>query len=147
MAGIDSTTPIPTEIKLHQRSHVMEIAFDDGNRFQLPYEYLRVFSPSAEVRGHGPGQETLQTGKREVGIDGIEPVGNYAIKPSFSDGHDTGIYSWDLLFELGVNHESNWQSYLTRLAAAGASRDVDSTTKPPKSGGGCGGGKSGGCGS
>jgi DUF971 family protein len=138
MAGLKSTSPIPTEIKLHQASRLMEISFDDGSVFKLPYEYLRVFSPSAEVRGHGPGQETLQTGKRNVLIEGVEPVGNYAIKPKFSDGHDSGLYGWDTLFELGVNYESNWQSYLARLEAAGASRDIDSTTQPPKGGGGCG---------
>jgi DUF971 family protein len=136
MAGIDHT-PVPTEIKLHQQSRIMEVAFEDGNRFQLPYEYLRVFSPSAEVRGHGPGQETLQTGKRNVTIDTVDPVGNYAIKPTFSDGHDSGIYSWDTLYDLGLNQESYWQTYLARLEAAGASRDIDSTTQPPKSGG-CG---------
>jgi DUF971 family protein len=136
MAGIDHT-PVPTEIKLHQQSRIMEVAFEDGNRFHLPYEYLRVFSPSAEVRGHGPGQETLQTGKRNVTIDTVDPVGNYAIKPTFSDGHDSGIYSWDTLYDLGLNQESYWQTYLARLAAAGASRDIDSTALPPKSGG-CG---------
>jgi DUF971 family protein len=140
MAGLDKNTPAPTEIKLHQQSRLMEISFADGNSFKLPYEYLRVYSPSAEVRGHGPGQETLQTGKRNVDIASIEAVGNYAVKPVFSDGHDSGIYSWDLLYDLGINQESYWQAYLARLAAAGASRDVDSTTLPPKKSGGCGGG-------
>jgi len=138
MAGLNNQTPIPTEIKLHQQSKLMEISFADGAHFKLPYEYLRVFSPSAEVRGHGPGQEVLQTGKRNVEITGIEAVGNYAVKPVFSDGHDSGIYSWDLLYDLGINQESYWQSYLIRVQAAGASRDVDSTTLPPKSGGSCG---------
>ncbi|MBK6677259.1 MAG: DUF971 domain-containing protein [Rhodocyclaceae bacterium] len=141
MAGLDKQTPIPTEIKLHKQSRLMEISFADGANFKLPFEYLRVHSPSAEVRGHGPGQETLQTGKRNVDIAGVEAVGNYAIKPVFSDGHDTGIYSWDLLYDLGVNQESYWQAYLARLAAAGAGRDVDTSTKPPKSrgsGGSCG---------
>jgi len=141
MAGLHKSTPVPTEIKLHQQSRLMEIAFPDGNSFRLPYEYLRVHSPSAEVRGHGPGQETLQTGKRNVDIVTVEAVGNYAIRPTFSDGHDSGIYSWDLLYELGINQESNWQAYLARLAEAGASRDADSTTSfagsPPKAGG-CG---------
>lgn len=137
MSGLDKQTPVPTEIKLHQQSRLMEVAFADGNVFKLPFEYLRVYSPSAEVRGHGPGQETLQTGKREVGITTVEPVGNYAIRPTFTDGHDTGIYSWDVLYDLGLNQESYWQAYLARLEAAGASRDVDSTTQPPKSGG-CG---------
>lgn len=137
MAGLEAKTPIPTEIKLHQKSRLMEIAFADGAAFKLSYEYLRVFSPSAEVRGHGPGQETLQTGKREVNIDTIEAVGNYAVKPSFSDGHDSGIYSWDLLYDLGVNQVRNWRDYLARLEAAGGSREVDSSIQPPKAGG-CG---------
>ncbi|HTY99347.1 MAG TPA: DUF971 domain-containing protein [Rhodocyclaceae bacterium] len=137
MSGLDKKTPIPTEIKLHQQSRLMEIAFDDGSSFSLPYEYLRVFSPSAEVRGHGPGQETLQTGKRSVDIATVEPVGNYAIQPTFSDGHNTGIYSWDLLYDLGINQETYWQGYLARLEEAGGSRDIDSTTQPPKAGG-CG---------
>ncbi len=137
MAGLDHNTLVPTEIKLHQQSRLMEISFADGANFKLPYEYLRVFSPSAEVRGHGPGQETLQTGKRNVDITTVEAVGNYAIKPVFSDGHDSGLFSWDTLYDLGRNHEANWQEYLARLEAAGASRDVDSTTLPPKAGG-CG---------
>jgi DUF971 family protein len=137
MTGLNKQTPIPTEIKLHQQSKLMEVTFSDGANFKLPYEYLRVYSPSAEVRGHGPGQEVLQTGKRNVDIQGIEPVGNYAVQPMFSDGHDSGIYSWDLLYDMGFNLESYWQAYLIRLEAEGASRDVDSTTLPPKSGG-CG---------
>src|ERR1700687_778584 len=120
---MDRNTPRPTEIKLHQRSRLLEVAFDDGLKFELPCEYLRVFSPSAEVRGHGPGQEVLQTGKREVGISAIEPVGVYAVKLVFSDGHDTGIYSWDYLHELGVKHETNWKSYLARMAQSGKSRE------------------------
>ena len=120
---MDRNTPRPTEIKLHQKSRLLEIAFDDGSRFSLPCEYLRVFSPSAEVRGHGPGQEVLQVGKRDVEIKEIEPVGNYAVKLVFSDGHDTGLYSWDYLHELGEKQESSWKSYLARLEAAGASRD------------------------
>jgi len=138
MAGLNQSVPVPTEIKLHQQSRIMEISFADGSHFKLPYEYLRVFSPSAEVRGHGPGQETLQTGKRDVMIETLDAVGNYAIKPTFSDGHDSGIYSWDTLLDLGRHYESNWKSYLLRLEAAGGSRDVDSTTPPPKEGG-CGG--------
>ena len=114
--------PTPTEIKLHQKSRVMEIAFDDGKTFGLPYEYLRVYSPPAEVRGHGPGQEVLQVGKREVDIRSLEPVGSYAVQPTFSDGHATGIYSWDYLYELGVEQEQNWADYLRRMEAAGASR-------------------------
>jgi len=138
MAGLDKNTPLPTEIKLHQKSRELELSFSDGANFRLSCEFLRVFSPSAEVRGHGPGQETLQTGKRQVAITALEQVGNYAVQPTFSDGHDTGIYSWDLLYNLGSNKESLWAEYLARLEAAGASRDIDSTTLPPKSGGGCG---------
>ena len=120
---MDRKTPRPTEISLHQVSRVLDISFDDGARFSMPCEYLRVFSPSAEVRGHGPGQEVLQVGKARVNIDAIEPVGMYAVKLVFSDGHDTGIYSWDYLYDLGVKQPSNWQSYLARLAAAGKSRE------------------------
>jgi len=123
MAGLDASTPHPTEIKLHQQSRVLEVAFGDGRTFRFPCEFLRVFSPSAEVRGHGPGQETLQVGKREVAISDIEPIGHYAIRPTFSDGHDTGIYSWDYLYGLGERQDELWQGYLERLAAAGASRD------------------------
>src|SRR5881397_3096743 len=108
-------TPHPTEVKLHQASHVLEIAFSDGRSFRLPYEYLRVYSPSAEVRGHGPGQEVLKTGKREVEIRVIEPVGSYPVQPSFSDAHSTGIYSWEYLYELGENQASLWADYLERL--------------------------------
>ena len=124
MSGLDATTPIPTEIKLHQASRVLEVAFNDGRTFRLPYEFLRVYSPSAEVRGHGPGQEVLQVGKRDVAIKEVEPVGHYAIRPTFSDGHDTGIYSWDYLYDLGVRQDELWQRYLERMAAAGASRDA-----------------------
>jgi DUF971 family protein len=114
---------VPTEIKLHQKSRVMEVAFDDGRQFRLPYEYLRVYSPSAEVRGHGPGQEVLQAGKREVDIRSLEAVGSYAVQPVFSDGHSTGIYSWDYLYELGENQDRLWREYLAKLRDAGASRD------------------------
>jgi len=114
---------IPTEIKLHQKSRVMEIAFSDGRSFQLPYEYLRVHSPSAEVRGHGPGQEVLQVGKRNIEIRTLDPVGSYAVQPAFSDGHATGIYSWDYLYELGQNQDNLWSKYLEKLKQAGASRD------------------------
>lgn len=123
MAGLDKNTPHPTEIKLHQQSKILEIAFSDGVTFKLPCEFLRVYSPSAEVRGHGPGQEVLQVGKKNVDITGIEPVGSYAVQLSFSDGHDTGIYSWDYLYELGVNQDMLWQRYLDRLAEAGGSRE------------------------
>jgi len=128
MAGLDATTPAPTEIKLHQHSKVLEIAFADGRSFRLPYELLRVYSPSAEVRGHGPGQEVLQVGKREIAIKEVEAVGHYAIRPTFSDGHDTGIYSWDYLYDLGCRADELWQRYLDRMAAAGASREA--STRP-----------------
>ena len=124
IAGPKVTTPTPTEIKLHQASRVLEIAFSDSRTFRLSYEFLRVYSPSAEVRGHGPGQEVLQIGKREIAIKEVEPVGRYAIRPSFSDGHDTGIYSWDYLYDLGDRQDELWQRYLDRMTAAGASRDV-----------------------
>jgi DUF971 family protein len=124
MAGLTKDSPYPTEIKLHQQSRRLEIAFSDGARFNFSFEFLRISSPSAEVRGHGPGQETLQTGKREVEIKELEPVGNYALQPTFSDGHATGIYSWDYLYDLGVNEQQLWNDYLERLAAEGASRDA-----------------------
>lgn len=120
----ESDQPTPTEIQLHQRSRVLEILFSDGSRFELPYEFLRVHSPSAEVRGHGPGQEVLQVGKKDVDILNLEPVGSYAVQPHFSDGHGTGIYSWDYLYDLGVNRQTLWQSYLERLEAAGARREA-----------------------
>lgn len=115
----------PTDIKLHQKSRILEVTFEDGKRFELPCEYLRCFSPSAEVRGHAPGQETLQVGKEKVNIKGIEPVGNYAVVLQFDDGHDTGIYSWQTLYDLGVNKEKYWQEYLDKLAAAGHKRKAD----------------------
>lgn len=123
MAGLDHKTLIPTEIKLHQKSRILEVAFANGERFELSCEFLRVFTPSAEARGHGPGQETLQIGKRDVEIERIEAVGNYAIKPVFSDGHDSGLYSWDMLYNLGVHRDELWQAYLDRLQAEGASRN------------------------
>lgn len=109
----------PTEITLHQMSRVLDISFEDGAHFELPCEYLRVYSPSAEVRGHGPGQEVLQVGKEDVTIRDIEPVGHYAVRLSFSDGHDSGLYTWSLLYELGRDQAANWQRYLERLQAAG----------------------------
>ena len=117
-----SNKRIPTEITLHKQQRSLEIAFDDGARFDLPCEYLRVNSPSAEVQGHGPGQEVLQLGKEDVNIEKIEQVGTYAIQPSFDDGHESGIYAWDTLYNLGVNYEKYWQDYLDRLAAAGHQR-------------------------
>ncbi len=118
-----SPDPTPTEITLHATSRVLEIAFDDGQVFKLPFEFLRVYSPSAEVRGHGPGEETLQLGKRDVTITQLDPVGNYAVQPLFSDGHQSGIYSWPYLYALGVNQEALWAEYLGKLDAAGGSRD------------------------
>lgn len=138
MAGPEPQTPIPTEIKLHQASRPMEVSFADGTSFRMPYEYLRVYSPSAEVRGHGPGQETLQVGKREVSVAEVEPVGHYAIRPKVSDGHDTGIYSWQYLHDLGARQEEPWRRYLARLAAAGASRDLDPNAPAPVPARACG---------
>ena len=121
---MEGKSPQPTEIKLHQKSRLMELVFSDGSRFELSYELLRVHSPSAEVRGHGAGQEVLQVGKRDVAITALEPSGSYAVQPTFSDGHSTGIYSWDYLYWLGQNRDSLWQQYLQRLAEAGASREL-----------------------
>ncbi len=115
---------IPSNIVVHQQSKVLELSYGNGNTYRLPFEFLRVLSPSAEVQGHGPGQETLQTGKREVLIAGIEPVGHYALKPSFSDGHDSGLYSWDYLQFLCENQEQLWKEHLDKLAAAGLDRDA-----------------------
>ena len=123
MAGPARGTPQPTEIKLHQTSRVLEIAYSDGRTFKLPCEFLRVYSPSAEVRGHGPGQEVLQVGKKEVSITRIEPVGSYAVQLTFSDGHDTGIYSWELLYDYGSRQDEMWRHYLKRMEDAGASRE------------------------
>jgi DUF971 family protein len=126
----------PTALTVHQASRVLEVAFDDGAVFRLPFELLRVLSPSAEVQGHGPGQETLQTGKREVEIVAVEPVGHYAVQPQFSDGHNSGLYTWDYLYHLGAQQAALWQRHLDRLAAAGLDRDAP---MPPKPGAGaCG---------
>ena len=124
MAGLDKNTPSPQSITLHQQSRVLEIGFSDGQEFKIPFELMRVYSPSAEVQGHGPGQEVLQTGKREVGIVALEPVGNYAVQPTFSDGHSSGIFSWDLLYFLGSKQAALWAEYTQRLAAAGMERDA-----------------------
>jgi len=130
MAGIDRDTPIPSEIKLHQKSRLLELGYENGERYTLDFEFLRVFTPSAEARGHGPGQETLQTGKRNVDIERIEPVGTYAVRLVFSDGHDSGLYSWDLLYNLGKHHDELWQDYLNQIEAQGLSRDVDTSSRP-----------------
>lgn len=115
---------IPNNIVVHQQSKVLELSYEDGSAYRLPFELLRVLSPSAEVQGHGPGQETLQTGKRDVVINGVEPVGHYALKPTFSDGHDSGLYTWDYLHFLCQNQEELWQEHLNKLAAAGLDRDT-----------------------
>lgn len=125
MAGLNSQTPWPTEMTYHQASRRLDVTFDDGKSYEFPAEYLRVCSPSAEVVGHGPGQEVLQVGKRLVGVEEITPVGHYAVRLKFTDGHDSGIYSWDYLKSLGVNHAENWARYLNRLEAAGKSRDQE----------------------
>jgi DUF971 family protein len=124
---MDHPTPTPIKVVLHAASRVLELGYSDGRGFRLPFEFLRVHSPSAEVRGHGPGQRTLQVGKRDVVITQIEPVGHYALQPTFSDGHASGIYSWDYLFELGVQQDRLWAEYLAELEAAGASRDPDAS--------------------
>ena len=124
MAGLNRDTPQPTALTVHQASRTLEIAFDDGAHFQIPFELMRVYSPSAEVQGHGPGQEVLQTGKRAVGIVDLTAVGHYAVQPVFSDGHESGIFSWDLLYHLGASQAELWQRYEARLQAAGVDRDA-----------------------
>ena len=124
MAGLSVDTPSPTALTMHSRSRVLEIGFSDGAQFLIPFELMRVYSPLAEVMGHGPGQEVLQTGKREVGVDTLEQVGNYAVQPTFTDGHDTGIFSWEYLYFLGSEQDRLWADYVKRLAAAGAERDA-----------------------
>jgi DUF971 family protein len=124
MAGLTSQTPQPTSITAHQQSRVLEVGFADGALFKIPFELMRVYSPSAEVAGHGPGQEVLQTGKREVGLLGLAPIGNYAVQPQFSDGHDTGIFSWDYLYFLGSQEADLWGRYEARLRVAEMSRDA-----------------------
>ena len=124
MAGLQAHSPTPTALTVHSQSRLLEIAFSDGALFKLPFELMRVYSPSAEVQGHGPGQEVLQTGKREVGVVALEPIGNYAVKPVFSDGHESGIFSWDYLYHLGAHQDRLWQDYHQRLQAAGAVRDA-----------------------
>lgn len=127
------TAPQPTSITVHQQSRVLEVGFADGQQFRIPFELMRVYSPSAEVKGHGPGQETLQTGKRLVGLVSLEPVGNYAVQPTFSDGHNTGIFSWEYLYFLGSQEAQLWRDYEERLRQAGASRD-DAMPPPPAPG-------------
>ncbi|HTH79336.1 MAG TPA: DUF971 domain-containing protein [Ramlibacter sp.] len=124
MAGLTQDTPTPVAMTLHGKSHVLEIAFSDGREFRIPFELMRIYSPSAEVKGHGPGQEVLQTGKRDVGIADLQSVGNYAVQPTFSDGHDTGIFSWDYLYFLGSEQDKLWLDYERRLSEAGVDRDA-----------------------
>jgi DUF971 family protein len=124
MAGLASSTPQPTAITVHGRSRVLEVGFATGETFRIPFELMRVYSPSAEVQGHGPGQEVLQTGKRAVELTALEPVGNYAVQPHFSDGHDSGIFSWDYLYHLGSQQDALWKDYERRLVAAGLDRDA-----------------------
>lgn len=141
MAGLTANTPQLTSITAHQQSRVLEVGFANGSQFRIPFELMRIYSPSAEVQGHGPGQEVLQTGKREVGLTALEPVGNYAVQPTFSDGHDTGIFSWDYLFFLGSQQEDLWRKYEGRLAQAGVGRDAPmlvAGAAKAASGGGCG---------
>ena len=135
MAGLQTGAPTPTDITVHNQSRVLEVAFSDGSQFRIPFELMRVYSPSAEVQGHGPGQEVLQTGKRQVDLVALEPIGNYAVQPTFSDGHDTGIFSWDYLYFLGSEQDRLWADYETRLAAAGVDRDAP---MPEKGGHACG---------
>ena len=135
MAGLTQDTPSPESITLHNKSRVLEVGFSDGKTFRIPFELMRVYSPSAEVQGHGPGQEVLQTGKREVAVMALEPVGNYAVQPTFSDGHDSGIFSWDYLYFLGSKEAELWADYNARLAAAGLDRDAP---MPEKAGHACG---------
>ncbi len=134
MAGLKQGAPTPQELTVHGQSRVLEICFSDGAHFRIPFELMRIYSPSAEVQGHGPGQETLQTGKRDVVLEGLEPVGNYAVQPRFSDGHDTGIFSWDYLYFLGSQQERLWQDYANRLKAAHLDRDAPMAVK---AGGSC----------
>ncbi len=136
MAGLNPDTPLPTGITVHQQTRVLEVAFPDGRSFRIPFELMRVYSPSAEVQGHGPGQEVLQTGKREVELTALEPVGNYAVQPTFSDGHDSGIFSWDYLYFLGDRQDELWARYEQRLAEAGLDRDAPMAA--PATGGACG---------
>jgi len=124
MAGLQAGSPTPTALTVHNQSRVLEIAFSDGTAFKIPFELMRIYSPSAEVQGHGPGQEILQTGKREVNIVELEPIGNYAVKPVFSDGHESGLFTWDYLYRLGAEQDQLWQDYQRRLDAASVERDA-----------------------
>ena len=135
MAGLTTDSPTPVNMTVHGRSRVLEVEFSDGKQFRIPFELMRVYSPSAEVQGHGPGQEVLQTGKRDVGLTQLAPIGNYAVQPTFSDGHDTGIFSWEYLYFLGSQQEQLWADYERRLKEAGVDRDA---AMPQKAGQACG---------
>ena len=137
MAGLKTDTPTPQDITAHSASRVLEVKFSDGVTFRIPFELMRVHSPSAEVKGHGPGQEVLQTGKRNVGLLDIEPVGNYAIKPTFTDGHDSGLFTWEYLYFLGSEQDGLWSDYEKRLAAAGVTRDTPMQSAAGSAGGAC----------
>ena len=138
MAGLSTDTPTPVSMTVHGRSRVLEIAFSDGKQFRIPFELMRIYSPSAEVQGHGPGQEVLQTGKREVGLVELAPVGNYAVQPTFSDGHDSGIFSWDFLYFLGSQQDQLWSDYERRLKEAGVDRDAPMAAAGGHAGHACG---------
>ena len=129
MAGLQSGAPAPQDITVHNQSRVLEVSFSDGATFRIPFELMRLYSPSAEVQGHGPGQEVLQTGKREVQLTALEPIGNYAVQPTFSDGHATGLFSWEYLYFLGSEQDKLWSDYEARLKAAGVSRDAPMAEK------------------
>jgi DUF971 family protein len=134
MAGLSKHSPTPQDLTVHSQSRVLQISFSDGEDFRIPFELMRIYSPSAEVQGHGPGQEVLQTGKRLVDLDALDPVGNYAVQPRFSDGHDTGIFSWDYLYFLGKEQDRLWRDYEKRLQEAGRERDAP---MPVAAGHGC----------
>jgi DUF971 family protein len=135
MAGLDKNTPTPRDITVHGATRALEVSFSDGASFRIPFELMRIYSPSAEVQGHGPGQEVLQTGKREVTLTELAPVGNYAVQPTFSDGHDTGIFSWEYLYFLGAQQDQLWADYELRLTQAGVTRDAP---MPEAAGSSCG---------
>jgi DUF971 family protein len=135
MAGLQAGAPAPQDLTVHHKSRVLEVSYSDGSTYRIPFELMRIYSPSAEVQGHGPGQEVLQTGKREIELVTLEPVGNYAVQPTFSDGHDTGLFSWDYLYFLGSQQDQLWADYQTRLQAAGVDRDAP---MPEQAGHSCG---------